>query len=101
MELADFAPYLNEYFVHYLLDGETREGYIERISFLWGTSGAVARDALINLFEHSSTTLEWSLICDYNENKCRLGIGPLKAWLETMKIKILCLFMAIEKTINR
>jgi hypothetical protein len=47
----------------YRVDGFNREFRSEPASFQWGATGAVARDALIELLDKSATTFLWSLKC--------------------------------------
>jgi hypothetical protein len=77
IRLKAFAPYLNGYFVSDLPRGEMQASDTERISFLWGVSDAVAREALIDLLEYSSTTLRWMVLCEADEGYCALNMQPL------------------------
>jgi hypothetical protein len=49
---------------------------IEQISFVWGTTGTNAREAVINLLERSATTLSWQLQCHAGEG-CYFGLRPV------------------------
>jgi hypothetical protein len=48
----------------------------------WGSSGVSARDALIDLLEHSATTLSWRLLCQpgtsARDRFCVLSITPIR-----------------------
>ncbi len=45
--------------------------------FSWGASGAVARDAILDLLEPSATTYSWHLNCDPHGLDCAFNIGAL------------------------
>ena len=49
--------------------------------FSWGAAAVPARDALIDLLEHSATTLSWKLLCDAGPidgmRHCVLNLGPI------------------------
>jgi hypothetical protein len=79
IKIDDYYPNLNGYFVSGLPRGEWKASDKERISFSWGVSDTIARDALIDLFEYSSTTLRWAFLCDAFESNCTLNIEPLVA----------------------
>jgi hypothetical protein len=53
----------------------------------WGSSGLTARDALIDLLEHSETTLSWRLLCQPGANAqdrfCVLSITPIHLTVAT------------------
>ena len=50
--------------------------------FTWGVNGVTARDALIDLLEHSATTFRWGLWCQPSaqaqDRLCSLTLGMLE-----------------------
>jgi hypothetical protein len=46
---------------------------IEQISFVWGTTGTNAREAIITLLEKSATTMSWQVQCQAGEG-CYFGL---------------------------
>ena len=61
-------------------------------SFLWGSSGTSARDAVSALFEESATTLRWFLRCDPavtgDPRFCVLNVAPLMERVTTADGKL-------------
>lgn len=74
-------PWMNQYFLpkekalSWKRAPSTRE--LEEISFSWGTSGSIARDAIIDLLEHSSSTLSWLVLCEPVEKHCVFNMLPV------------------------
>jgi hypothetical protein len=49
------------------------------IRFPWGTSGTVARDAIVDLLDRSATTYSWSLGCEPGHStKCYFSLGEIQ-----------------------
>ena len=52
-----------------------------RFAFVWGASGVTARDALISLLDHSSTTLSWHVTCipggETIARDCGIDLNPM------------------------
>ncbi len=79
--LKEFGTYVNALFApssaKFHTSDATKED-LERISFDWGTTNMIAREALVNLLQHSSTTLSWRLACEMNEGFCVLNLGAVE-----------------------
>jgi hypothetical protein len=79
--LKGFGPWLNEY---YAPSNVRRSGRfiakeeIDKISFVWGATNMIAREAVVSFLEHSSTTLSWRLLCELNEGFCVFNMGPVE-----------------------
>jgi hypothetical protein len=81
--LQDFAMYINELFVPSTVNVRKSGRFIvaedlEKVSFEWGATNMVARQAVISLFEHSATTLSWRLLCDPVDGFCVLNVLPVR-----------------------
>jgi hypothetical protein len=50
--------------------------YLESISFEWGATDMVAREAVLNLLEHSLTIPNWMILCDPTKPVCVFNLGP-------------------------
>ena len=80
------SMYANTYFLY---DGSIRgmdlvigtEDAQRRFAFAWGASGVTARDALVSLLDHSSTTLSWHVTClpgiRSGDRDCALDLRPM------------------------
>jgi len=51
---------------------------LEKISFEWGATDIVAREAVLNLLEHSSTTLTWMVLCNPTKESCVFNMGSFE-----------------------
>lgn len=49
---------------------------LEKMSFEWGATDMVAREAVVNLLEHSSTTPTWMVLCDPTKPVCVFNMAP-------------------------
>ncbi|MBN1570254.1 MAG: hypothetical protein JXA73_20600 [Acidobacteria bacterium] len=81
IKLHSFTPYVDGYFSQVPLSRMPSDEEMMQTEFSWGTEGSTARDALINLFEQSATTLTWRLLCDshnLSQPLCALNIGPME-----------------------
>ncbi len=71
--LEAFAPYINVEFAsssaNFSKFRPTQKD-LEKISFEWGVRDMVAREAVLNFIEHSSTTLSWMVLCDPTKPDC-------------------------------
>jgi hypothetical protein len=82
--LKDFMPWLDGYYMPYGVTGRndrsSPEEYRRKTAFEWGAANMVARDALIDFFEHSSSTLSWKLLCEPAEGYCVLNLAPIMVY---------------------
>ncbi len=53
---------------------------LDKISFEWGATNMVARQAVVSLFEHSSTNLSWRLLCEPAEGYCVFNALPVEVY---------------------
>jgi hypothetical protein len=50
---------------------------LEQISFEWGTTDIIAREAIIDFLEHSATTMTWKVLCAPDEGFCVFNLSPV------------------------
>lgn len=84
VRLEDPAMYVNERFTPSNVKVKKAYRFIvpedyEKISFEWGASSLSARQAILSLFEHSSTTLTWRLLCDPG-TFCVFNVLPVEVY---------------------
>ena len=79
--LKAFGPYFNVSFAPSSLKFDpinpTTED-VEKMSFDWGATGMTAREAVLSLLEHSSTTLSWKVLCEPTEGFCVFNIAAVE-----------------------
>ncbi len=78
--LKDFMPWLNGYYAAtgaeaYRFDAEE---YKRIVSFEWGATNMIAREAVIDFLKHSSSTLSWKILCEPAEGFCVFNMMPLE-----------------------
>jgi len=80
IKLEPFSPSLNRLFApngirppKVLTDKDE-----EQISFAWGATGLIAREAVISLLDQSSTTLTWKVLCQAGEVSCVFSLMPIQ-----------------------
>jgi hypothetical protein len=78
--LKDFMPWLNGYYAS--TDAEAyrfnAEEYKRIVSFEWGATNMIAREAVIDFLKHSSSTLSWKILCEPAEGFCVFNMMPLE-----------------------
>jgi hypothetical protein len=80
MKLAsNIPPWWDEYFApeDKKLGTFPSKQELEDISFNWGTSDSIARDAIIDVLEYSSTSMSWLLLCEPVEKLCVFNMIPI------------------------
>jgi hypothetical protein len=76
IRLMPFSLWLDQYFSPngILPPRDMTQADRDRISFQWGADHVTAREAVIELLEHSSTTLTWKVLCQAGEDFCGFNL---------------------------
>jgi hypothetical protein len=78
IELKPNDQWMNQYFSEERrLPRILNEEQKAQLSFDWGTTDTVAREAVISLLEHSATTMTWKVLCQPDEGFCVFNLQPV------------------------
>jgi hypothetical protein len=77
IKLRPNGQWMEQYFAEKPLPRMLTPDQREKTSFVWGADNVDAREAMINLLEHSSTTMSWSMLCQVDEGFCVLNLSPI------------------------
>lgn len=77
IELKYGGQWMDQYFSPIPLPRRMNDDQRKQISFTWGGVNLIAREAVINLLEHSATTLTWKVLCQSDEGYCVFTPQPI------------------------
>jgi hypothetical protein len=76
--LKAHCPWINQYFApRNAISRTATDSELEKIAFEWGTVKSRARDAIIDLYEYSSSTLSWRVYCEAAGKLCVLNMATV------------------------